>query len=141
MRLIMNQPSPEPRGVDPLLALVADDDGATRRLLTMVLERQGYRVLVAVDGVGALQHFRESGPGVVFLDARMPAPDGYEVCRTIRSETATDTGPYVTMLTASGRDDDRQRATEAGVDEFLTKPFSPSRLSARLSALAQQSAG
>jgi len=117
------------------VAVVADDDGVTRRVLTMLLQRQGYRVLVAVDGEGALQHVRDARPDVVFLDARMPAPDGYDVCRTIREESPPGSQPYVTMITAAGQDDDRTRAAEVGVDEFLTKPFSPSHLSARLRAL------
>lgn len=119
------------------VAVVADDDGVTRRVLTLLLQRQGYRVLVAVDGQGALKLIREARPGVVFLDARMPAPDGYEVCRTIRAETPADAQPYVTMITAAGQDDDRERAVEVGVDEFLTKPFSPSHLSLRLRALRE----
>jgi two-component system, OmpR family, phosphate regulon response regulator PhoB len=117
------------------VALVADDDGVTRRVLTLLLQRQGYRVVVAVDGEGALRLVRDARPDVVFLDARMPAPDGYEVCRTIRAEAPSDAQPYVTMITAAGQDDDRERAVGVGVDEFLTKPFSPSHLSARLRAL------
>jgi DNA-binding response OmpR family regulator len=131
----MSSTSPSSPALAPPVAVIADDDGATRRVLTVLLEREGYQVLVAVDGGGALQLVREASPAVVFLDARMPAPDGYEVCRIIRSELARDVQPYVTMLTASGRDDDRERAADAGVDEFLTKPFSPSRVSARLHAL------
>ena len=119
----------------PPMAVIADDDGATRRVLQVLLEREGYDVLVAVDGESAVQLVRDARPAVVFLDARMPAPDGYEVCRMIRSELAPADQPYVTMLTASGRDDDRERAAAAGVDEFLTKPFSPSRVSARLHQL------
>jgi len=117
------------------MAVIADDDGATRRVLTVLLEREGYQVLVAVDGGSALQLIRDAEPVVVFLDARMPEPDGYEVCRIVRSELPKDRQPYVTMLTASGREDDRKQAVDAGVDEFLTKPFSPSRVSARLHAL------
>jgi two-component system, OmpR family, phosphate regulon response regulator PhoB len=118
------------------VALIADDDGVTRRVLTLLLQRQGYRVYVAVDGEGALRVVRDERPDVVFLDARMPAPDGYEVCRTIRAEAPSDAQPYITMITAAGQDDDRERAVGVGVDEFLTKPFSPSHLSARLRALA-----
>jgi DNA-binding response OmpR family regulator len=120
---------------DAPVAVVADDDGVTRRVLTLLLERTGYRVLVAVDGESALSLVRTARPGVVFLDARMPDPDGYEVCRTIRAELPPEVQPYVAMITAAGQDDDRRRATDVGVDEFLTKPFSPSRVSARLSAL------
>jgi DNA-binding response OmpR family regulator len=117
--------------------VVADDDGATRRVLTVLLEREGYQVLVAVDGQSAVQLIRDTEPGVVFLDARMPEPDGYAVCRIIRSELPKDRQPYITMLTASGRDEDRKLAVDAGVDDFLTKPFSPSRVSARLHALRE----
>jgi CheY-like chemotaxis protein len=117
------------------VALVADDDRVTRRVLTMLLERQGFRVLVAEDGQEALQHVRSSRPSIVFLDARMPAPDGYDVCRTIRDERLAQPEPFVIMLTAAGQESDRRRAAAAGVNEFLTKPFSPSKLSTRLQQL------
>jgi CheY-like chemotaxis protein len=122
--------------VDSPVALVADDDGVIRRVLTMLLERQGYRVLVAEDGDGALHQVRSGQPSVIFLDARMPAPDGYEVCRTIREERLAEPEPFVIMLTAAGEESDRRRAAVAGVNEFLTKPFSPSKLSTRLRQLS-----
>ncbi len=131
----MSTPVPSTSEAPSPMAVIADDDGATRRVLTVLLEREGFDVLVAVDGESAVRLVRDALPAVVFLDARMPAPDGYEVCRIIRSELGASDQPYITMLTASGREDDRQRAKEAGVDEFLTKPFSPSRVSARLHAL------
>jgi CheY-like chemotaxis protein len=117
-----------------LLAVVADDDGVIRRVLTMMLERHGFTVLVAEDGQTALQHIRNGRPSVVFLDAHMPVIDGFEVCRRIRAE-AQRPEPTVIMLTAGGQDSDRRRATAAGVSEFLTKPFSPSKLGARLQEL------
>ena len=123
--------------VDSPVALVADDDGVTRRVLTMLLERQGFRVLVAEDGDGALHQVRTGRPSIIFLDARMPAPDGYEVCRTIREERLAEPEPFVIMLTATGEDSDRRRAAVAGVNEFLTKPFSPSKLSTRLRQLSE----
>ena len=123
--------------VDVPVALVADDDRVTRRVLAMLLERQGFRVLLAEDGQGALQHVRSGRPSLVFLDAQMPAPDGYDVCRTIRQERPADPGPFVIMLTAAGQDSDRRRAAAAGVNEFLTKPFSPSKLSTRLQQLSE----
>lgn len=132
---LVSPPEPAAQGADGPVAVIADDDGATRRVLTLLLEREGYRVLVAVDGSGAVQLVRDGHPLVVFLDARMPAPDGYEVCRIIRADASLTRQPHITMLTASGREDDRERASAAGVDEFLTKPFSPSRVSARLHAL------
>ena len=119
------------------VALVADDDRVTRRVLTMLLERQGFRVLVAEDGRQALSHVRSGRPSIVFLDARMPAPDGYDVCRTIREERGMEPEPFVIMLTAAGQESDRRRAAAAGVNEFLTKPFSPSKLSTRLQQLSE----
>jgi CheY-like chemotaxis protein len=122
------------------VALVADDDRVTRRVLTMLLERQGFRVLVAEDGQEALHHVRSSRPSIVFLDAWMPAPDGYDVCRTIRDERLAQPEPFVIMLTAAGQESDRRRAAAAGVNEFLTKPFSPSKLSTRLQQLNEMTA-
>jgi len=121
------------------VALVADDDRVTRRVLTMLLERQGFHVLVAEDGQEALRHVRGGRPRIIFLDARMPAPDGYDVCRTIRAERRAEPEPFVIMLTAAGQESDRRRAAAAGVNEFLTKPFSPSKLSARLQQLCEVS--
>ena len=120
------------------VALVADDDAVTRRVLTMLLERQGFRVVAAEDGEGALRHARADQPEVIFLDAQMPAPDGYEVCRLLRAEGSAKPEPLVIMLTAAGQESDRRRAAAVGVNEFLTKPFSPSKLSARLRHLIKE---
>ena len=120
------------------VALVADDDAVTRRVLTMLLERQGFRVVAAKDGTGALRHARADQPRVIFLDAQMPAPDGYEVCRLLRADRSTSPEPLVIMLTAAGQESDRRRAAAVGVNEFLTKPFSPSKLSARLQHLISE---
>ena len=123
------------RSAEGTVAVVADDDRVTRRVLTMLLERQGFDVLVAEDGPSALRQVLEGRPRLVFLDAQMPAPDGYQVCRTIRSEAGLEPQPFVIMLTAAGQESDRRAAAAAGVNEFLTKPFSPSKLSARLQQL------
>ena len=114
------------------VAVVADDDGVTRRILLVLLERQQFRVCLAEDGEGALRLVRDEAPDIVFLDAQMPAPDGFEVCRTLRKELSAARQPYVIMITAAGRDVDREKAAAVGVDRFLTKPFSPSQLSQQL---------
>ena len=119
----------------PLVAVVADDDGVTRRILTVLLERQGCEVYVAVDGATALALVRQRRPGVLFLDARMPGPDGFDVCRAVRAELPATAQPFVFMVTAAGQAADRERAGAVGVDEFLTKPFSPSQLSSLLDRL------
>lgn len=120
------------------VAVVADDDGATRRILTVLLERHDYAVWVAVDGQGATNLIQDKRPDVVFLDAHMPGADGYEVCRAIRADETGADQPWVFMITAAGQDADRQLALESGVDQFLTKPFSPSQLSEQLRQLSQQ---
>ena len=117
------------------VALVADDDAVIRRVLAMLLERQGFRVLTAADGKGALAEAVAGQPRVIFLDARMPDPDGYEVCRLLRTRSLVQPEPVVIMLTAAGQESDRRKAASVGVNEFLTKPFSPSKLAARLQQL------
>ncbi len=119
-------------------ALVADDDSVNRRLVAMVLQRQGFRVLAAEDGAGALRLLREEDPSVIFLDASMPPPNGFEVCRRIRAEHDGGPAPYIIMLTSAGQEADRLRALSVGFDEFITKPFSPSKLNIKLQQLRSE---
>jgi CheY-like chemotaxis protein len=120
------------------VAVVADDDAATRRILTVLLERLGYLVWVAAAGDSALALIYDKRPDVLFLDARMPGPDGYEVCRLVRANRSIGRQPWVLMITAAGQEDDRRFAMEVGVDEFVTKPFSPSKLSALLAQVSSR---
>jgi len=112
--------------------LVADDEPHIVRTLAFVLKKAGYSVASAGDGQEALTLARELTPHVMLVDAMMPGLDGYEVCRSLRSDHDLAFQPFVIMLTGSGQDADRDRALEAGVNEFMTKPFSPSKLLARL---------
>lgn len=123
---------------DGLTALVVDDDAISRRLLSMVLQRRRFRVLTAEDGAAAMAVLAQEDPAVVFLDAHMPPPDGYEVCRRIRERHPGSGWPFVIMVTAAGHDSDRSRALEVGVDEFITKPFSPSKLMVLLDGLQER---
>ena len=111
--------------------LVADDSPTILTLLELALTREGYEPVTASNGAEALERIREHRPRLVILDAVMPQGYGYEVCRTLRDDPELEK-PYVIMLTAGGRDTDRERAEAAGVDEFMTKPFSPSQLRARV---------
>jgi DNA-binding response OmpR family regulator len=120
------------------VALVADDDGVIRRMLTMLLERLGYQVLLAGDGGQALRLAIAHQPRLIFLDARMPPPDGFEVCRLLREQVPAERAPVIFMVTAAGQESDRRLAATVGVDEFLTKPFSPSKLTARLQQLSKE---
>ncbi len=108
--------------------LVVDDSPVTLRMLSMVLEQQGYDVVTAVNGEEALNQIRELEPPLVFMDAMMPKKDGYETCQEARQDAAISRQPYIIMLTAGGHEADRERAEQVGVDEFVTKPFSPSKV-------------
>lgn len=116
--------------------VVADDSPTILELIVLTLERGGIETVTAVDGASALERIREHAPRVVILDAMMPHADGYEVCRTLRADDALDQ-PHVIMLTANAREVDRERAEQAGVSEFMTKPFSPKALRERVQELLE----
>lgn len=106
--------------------LIVDDEPHILRSLGFVLQRAGYHVLEARSGQAAVELVRAEEPDLVFLDIMMPELDGYEVCRRIKSSEQS-AGTHVIMLTAKGLESDRERGLEAGADEYMTKPFSPSR--------------
>lgn len=116
--------------------VVADDSHTILELIVLTLQRGGIDTVTAVDGVEALERIREHAPSVVILDAMMPNADGYEVCRTLRADDALEQ-PHVIMLTANAREVDRERAEQAGVSEFMTKPFSPKALRERVQELLE----
>ena len=113
---------------------MADDSKTILELIVLTLQRGGIETVTADDGADALERIRELRPRLVILDAMMPNVDGYDVCRTLREDTNLEQ-PHVIMLTASARELDRTRAEEAGVDEFMTKPFSPRQLRERVQEL------
>jgi adenylate cyclase len=116
--------------------LTVDDQAANLRLIEAVLSPRGYDVLVCTSGADALARLAEDDlVDLVLLDVLMPGLDGYEVCRRIRAEPATEFLPIV-MITASG-EQQRARALEAGADDFVTKPFDQSELLARIASLAR----
>ena len=119
-------------------AVIADDDAVIRRVLGLLLQREGLEVHSANDGEEAVALVHEVRPDVVFLDAMMPGTDGYDACRHIRAEAGSGAQPVIVMVTAAGQAEDRERATDAGVDAFITKPFSPSRLSAQVEEIRQR---
>lgn len=121
----------------PPIVLV-EDDPTIVSLLTFALGQEGWKVISAADGEEGLARIREHSPALAIVDAMMPKLDGYDLCAAVRSETGLERRPYVIMLTALGRDVDRDRATAAGVDEFMTKPFTPSVLRERITDILKE---
>jgi DNA-binding response OmpR family regulator len=95
------------------------------------VRKAGFDVLTAEDGEEALAAAHREKPDLVFLDIMMPGLPGDEVCRRLKTDPSTR-GTHVVILTARGQEEDERRAMEMGADEFMTKPFSPRKLRARL---------
>ncbi len=119
------------------LVLVVEDEAALADLLKYNLEREGYRVNVAVDGEEAMVVAQESPPDLVLLDWMLPKASGVEVCRRLRARQETRNTPIV-MLTARDEESDRIRGLDTGADDYLTKPFSMNELLARLRAVMRR---
>ena len=117
--------------------LVVDDDVKTVELVKLYLNRDGYKVLTAYDGVEALHLARESHPDLIVLDLMLPGMDGLEVCRTIREESDVP----IIMLTARTTDQDKLTGLSLGADDYVTKPFSPRELAARVRAVLRRIPG
>jgi DNA-binding response OmpR family regulator len=114
--------------------LVVDDDPALSDVLGRYLEREGFEVAFATDGPSGLAAALETLPDLVILDLMLPGLDGTEVCRRIR-----DVAPIpVLMLTARGEEDDRITGLQIGADDYVTKPFSPRELVARVQAVLRR---
>ena len=122
--------------MDRLKILVVDDESRMRKLVSDFLARSNYEVLEAADGEQALDLFyREKDIALVLLDVMMPKVDGWQVCREIRSSSKVP----IIMLTARGDERDELQGFELGVDEYISKPFSPKILVARVGALLRRS--
>lgn len=115
--------------------LIVDDEPRLRALVRQYLEREGYRVVVAETGPAALDQARAAQPDVVVLDIMLPGLDGLEVCHRLRAFSDA----YVIMLTARAEEIDRVVGLEVGADDYLTKPFSPRELVARIRAMLRRS--
>ena len=117
--------------------LVVDDAPNIVELVRMYLEGAGYAMLVATDGPSAVELHRKHRPDLVILDVMLPGMDGFEVCRAIRREADTP----VVMLTARTDDIDAIVGLELGADDYVTKPFNPRALVARVKAILRRTDG
>jgi DNA-binding response OmpR family regulator len=119
------------------LVLVADDEEDIRALVAFRLERAGYEVIIAADGEEALTLATTRLPDLVVLDMMMPKATGLEVTRSLRGQDETKDIPVI-LLTARAQEADVARGFEAGVDDYVKKPFSPQDLQLRVQALLER---
>lgn len=117
--------------------LVVDDDLDTLKLVGTTLEKQGFTIVAAKDGVEALEKVAQHMPDLILLDIMMPKMDGYEVTRRLRSDPATAGIPII-LFTAKAQVDDKVAGLEAGADEYLTKPTHPAELVARVKSILKR---
>jgi len=114
--------------------LVVEDEEPVRGLIRLYLEKEGFRVVTAVDGEEALHKVTGSCPDLILLDIMLPKMDGLAVCREIRKQNSVP----IIMLTARGEEFDRVLGLEMGADDYITKPFSPREMVARVKAVLRR---
>lgn len=115
--------------------LVADDDRNIAELLRLYLEKEGYSVTLACDGVDAMEKFNSETPDIILLDIMMPRLDGWQVCREIRQKSSCP----IIMLTAKGETFDKVLGLELGADDYVVKPFDSKEIVARIKAVLRRS--
>ena len=116
------------------VALVIEDDKSVSQLIRLYLAEDGYRVLNAEDGLSGLKMATEESPDIVLLDLNLPGMDGIEVCRNIREKSDLP----IIMVTARVEEDDRLDGLDMGADDYVSKPFSPRELVARVNAVIRR---
>jgi two-component system, OmpR family, alkaline phosphatase synthesis response regulator PhoP len=119
------------------LILVVDDEPKIVRLARDYLEQSGFRVLPSNDGLSALAAARQEKPDLIVLDLNLPGMDGIDVCRALRRESSVP----IIMLTARVEETDRLIGLEVGADDYISKPFSPRELVARVRAVLRRTQG
>ena len=118
-----------------LTALVVEDDKSVSQLIRLYLAQAGYKVLAAEDGLQGLQMALNDSPDIILLDLNLPGMDGIEVCRNVRLESEVP----IIMVTARVEEDDRLTGLDLGADDYVSKPFSPRELVARVNAVLRRS--
>ena len=121
----------------PTRILVAEDDPDIGNLLDHYLRKAGFTTTVVPSGRDVLPQIKHEAPDLVVLDLMLPGLDGLELCRAIRADSATAAIPII-MLTAKSEESDRIVGLELGADDYITKPFSPNEVVARIRALLRR---
>ncbi|WP_027340604.1 response regulator transcription factor [Halonatronum saccharophilum] len=116
--------------------LVVDDDKNLCRLMEVYLKKEGYKVVLANEGQGAIDKYYEENPDLIILDIMLPKMDGWDICKAIRKKADIP----ILMLTAKGEKADKLKGLELGADDYVTKPFDPDELVARVKAILRRSA-
>jgi CheY-like chemotaxis protein len=117
--------------------LLIEDNEMNRDMRSRRLERKGYRVVMAIDGIHGISAAREEAPDLILMDMNLPEIDGWEATRRLKSQDATRHVPVI-ALTAHAMVSDRQKALEAGCDDYETKPVEFQRLVSKIQALLQR---
>ena len=120
----------------PSTVLIIEDDPDTVELVRLYLARDGHRVVATADGQEGLRLARSESPDMIVLDLMIPGLHGLEVCRVLRQESEVP----IVMLTARVEDEDRLAGLDLGADDYVTKPFSPRELTARVRAVLRRTA-
>ena len=115
-------------------ALVVEDDKSVSQLIRLYLAQAGYKVIAAEDGLNGLRMALEESPDIVLLDLNLPGMDGIDVCRNVREESEVP----IIMITARVEEDDRLTGLDLGADDYVSKPFSPRELVARVNAVLRR---
>ena len=115
--------------------LIGEDDRNIADLLRLYLEKEGYTVVIAPDGMRGVEQFRTVHPSLVLLDVMLPGLDGWGVCRAIRAESQTP----IIMLTAKSETEDKVNGLKQGADDYITKPFEMKEVLARIEAVLRRS--
>lgn len=117
--------------------LIVEDDRNIADLLRLYLEKEGYTVVIAPDGMRGVEQFRTVHPSLVLLDVMLPGLDGWGVCRAIRAESQTP----IIMLTAKSETEDKVNGLKQGADDYITKPFEMKEVLARIEAVLRRTSG
>lgn len=120
--------------------LLVEDNEMNRDMLGRRLQRRGYEVLIAIDGGEGVAMAQREGPDLILMDMSLPLMDGWEATRRLKSAPETQAIPII-ALTAHAMSDDREKAMEAGVDDYDTKPIEIDKLLAKMEALLNKGAG